>query len=123
MRRSKFVGAAAALGVLCALPVSAIHAQPHRAAPFYGRSFHSFSHRERRLWQGGHWTHGWHGGQLGWWWVLDGWWYLYPAPVYPYPIYVPPSQYWYFCPSPRGYYPSILSCPTPWRAVPAPPGR
>ena len=80
------------------------------------------------VWRGGHWSHGWHSGRFGWWWVIPGGWYFYPAPVYPYPDpYVPPviavqpappvaqaqpqTQVWYYCDRPSGYYPYITRVP------------
>ena len=81
-------------------------------------------------WRGGHWAHGHHGGQLGWWWVVGPSRYYYPAPVYPYPlppqVLVPgppaPVQYWYYCEPLRGYYPNVSACPTLWQAIPSTPG-
>jgi len=103
-------------------------------------------------WRGGYWSHRWHSGVYGWWWVVGDDWFDYPAPVYPYPyptyyyydpVYsepvpyeyhpappptasappAPPQQSWYYCSNPKGYYPYVSSCPGGWRAVPAtPPG-
>lgn len=80
-------------------------------------------------WRGGHWMHGYHGGRLGWWWIVGPTWYFYPAPVYPYPdpymppvvapAAPPPPQAWYYCDNPRGYYPYVPQCSVPWRVVPA----
>ena len=128
----------AALGAaLCAMLVQPAQAQ-HRDRDFhrhnfYGRDFHHFAPRERQVWQGGRWTHGWHDNRFAWWWITGGGWYQYPAPVYPYPTYVPPAvivqspvpgglppaQFWYYCASPPGYYPYVPTCSVPWRQVPA----
>jgi len=95
-------------------------------------------------WHSGRWVHEWHGGVLGWWWIVDGMWHPYAAPVYPYPApYAPPviiereappvviipqpavpqsGPYWYYCDSARGYYPYVTRCPEGWRPVsPTPP--
>jgi hypothetical protein len=96
-------------------------------------------------WRRGRWYHGWHGGTLGWWWIVGpDFWFYYSTPVYPYPVYTPypsypaypayppaqdyqtpsgppPEQYWYYCDNPKGYYPYVGECPTGWRAVPATP--
>lgn len=101
------------------------------------RHFHD---RDMERWRGGHWSHGYHDGRLGWWWVVAGLWYFYPQRVYPYPdpytpppvVIVqpapapapsapPPAQYWYYCDTARGYYPYVPSCPGGWRMVPATP--
>lgn len=44
-----------------------------------------FEVRDLHHWHSGAWRHSWHGGRLGWWWVVGGAWYFYPEPVYPYP--------------------------------------
>ena len=62
-------------------------------------------------WRGGHWHHGFHGGRLGWWWVVGDGWYYYPSATYPYP------QYWYYCPSAGAYYPYVAACPEGWTPV------
>jgi hypothetical protein len=76
---------------------------------------------------GGHWYHGWHGGQYGWWLVGPGlgwtyysnpWWGYYPYDDYNYnQPYV--SQPWYYCSDPAGYYPYVPQCNTAWQTVPA----
>ncbi len=99
------------------------------------RSFHE---RDLPRWRSGHWTHGYHDGRLGWWWVVAGLWYFYPQRVYPYPdpytppvvivppaqpapSAAPPAQYWYYCDAAKAYYPYVPSCPGGWRMVPATP--
>lgn len=106
---------------------------------WHGRRGHDGYYRtyDRDHWRRGHWVHGWHDNDWGWWWVLAGSWYFYPRPVYPYPepYYVPPvvvapeappapaTTYWYYCPPKRAYYPYTKSCPSGWQEVPAtPPG-
>jgi hypothetical protein len=92
-----------------------------------------FHEEDLPRWRAGHWFHGDHLGQAGWWWVVDGGWYFYPAPIYPYPDpYVPPSivvqgppppppspssEYWYYCASARAYYPYAPTCPEGWMQV------
>jgi hypothetical protein len=110
----------------------------HRAAPdYHGRDFHRLPPRDRTVWRGGAWVHGWHEGRYGWWWRVGLFWYFYPQPVYPYPSYIPPAivvqqappvptglppaQYWYYCDNPQGYYPYVASCNGAWRPVPATP--
>lgn len=100
-----------------------------------------FGGHDRDHWNRGRWEHGWHGGDLGWWWVIAGNWYWYPQPIYPYPDpYVPPivveqqpqtiiretppsdtPQYWYYCKEAKAYYPYVRSCPSGWQQVPATP--
>ena len=89
---------------------------------------HDYDH-----WREGHWSHGFHEGRNGWWWVLGGLWYYYPSPVYPYPdpytpptvvvesapvapVGVPPSSA-YYCANPAGYYPYVARCYTAWQQV------
>ena len=89
-----------------------------------------FNERDLGWWRGGHWFHGDHVGQQGWWWIVDGAWYFYPVPVYPYPDpYIPPAvvaqgppspsalQYWYYCGSQNAYYPYVSDCPEGWKPV------
>jgi hypothetical protein len=106
-------------------------------ADFHGRDFGHFSGPERRLWEGGNWSHVWHAGLFGWWWIVDGEWYYYPEPIYPYPTFVPAASFgepalnapagvlagqnWYFCDNPQGYYPNVPNCNVQWRAVPVTP--
>lgn len=72
-------------------------------------------------WRGGHWHHGYHGGSLGWWWIVGPAWYYYPEPVYPYPgPLAAPVQYWFYCPSSPIYYPYTPACPD-WQRVPVVP--
>src|SRR5262245_39307155 len=92
-----------------------------------------FHEHDMARWRAGHWFHGEHRGQLGWWWVVDGTWFFYPTVVYPYPDpYVPPTvvtqapssapTYWYYCQSAQEYYPYITACPEGWTPVaPQPP--
>jgi LTXXQ motif family protein len=88
-----------------------------------------FGRHDYHVWRSGGWRHVWHGGRLGWWWVVGGVWYFYPEPVYPYPNpYIPPlpaapppAQYWYFCASSNAYYPYVPTCADGWKAVPATP--
>lgn len=135
---------AISMGVLLATSVPAF-ADRH----WEGHEIHRFGERDLRVWRGGHWYHGRHGGRAGWWWIAAGTWYFYPAPVYPYPDpYVPPvavvpvapqppvvvapqpqtvvpaqpaPQYWYYCDSAKGYYPYVPTCPESWRPVAAQP--
>ena len=133
------------VALLISIAWMTIFAMPVRATPWRGggprwhgdiRYFHE---RDIGVWRGGHWSHGWHAGRFGWWWVIPGGWYFYPAPVYPYPDpYVPPviavqpappvaqaqpqAQSWYYCDRPSGYYPYVTECPSGWRTVPATPG-
>jgi hypothetical protein len=107
---------------------------------WHGPVFHSdgrfFDDHDWGLWKAGRWSHEWHDGRLGWWWVAGGIWYFYPAPVYPYPDpYAPPevvavapqpigsdlpqANTWYHCSSPDGYYPYVATCPSGWQSVPA----
>jgi hypothetical protein len=121
-----------------------IVAVPVGAAPWRGGGpgwhgdIRHFREHDFVVWRGGHWSHGWHSGRFGWWWVIPGGWYFYPAPVYPYPNpYVPPviavqpsppvaqaqpqTQVWYYCDRPSGYYPYVTECPSGWKTVPATP--
>lgn len=57
----------------------------------HDRHIHRFHEHDARLWRGGYWFNGAHGGRLGWYWVVGGAYYAYAAPVYPYPNpYMPP---------------------------------
>lgn len=105
-----------------------------RVEPWHGeiRQFHE---RDMPAWRGGHWYHGPHAGQDGWWWIVGLTWYWYPTPIYPYPDpYLPPAaaaigpptpsappQYWYYCVNPPGYYPYVPQCYGNWERVPAGP--
>jgi hypothetical protein len=98
-----------------------------------------FHERDLERWRGGRWSHGYHDGRLGWWWVVAGLWYFYPQrvagypdPYTPPPVVIappsapaqtvpPPAQYWYYCDSAKAYYPYVSSCPAGWRMVPATP--
>jgi len=80
----------------------------HRDFHASGRPFHQV---DPGRWRAGHWHHGFHDGQLGWWWVVGDGWYYYPSAVYPYP------QYWYYCPSAGAYYPYVSACPEGWTPV------
>ncbi len=104
----------------------------HRGGPGWHGNIRYFHEHDFAVWRGGHWTHGWHAGHFGWWWVIPGGWYFYPAPIYPYPDpYVPPvvavdpaqpqAQTWYYCDNPSGYYPYVPECSSGWKAVPATP--
>ena len=55
-----------------------LFAVPVKAAPWRGggprwhgdiRYFHE---RDIGVWRGGYWSHGWHAGRFGWWWVIPG---------------------------------------------------
>ncbi|HTT11900.1 MAG TPA: hypothetical protein VMG60_13485 [Burkholderiaceae bacterium] len=91
------------------------------------------------LWRNGHWVHGPHDGQAGWWWVVGAGgaavWYLYSAPVQPYPdpwaspagatappaagsTSLPSTRSWYYCESSRTYYPYVATCRGGWTPVP-----
>lgn len=114
-------------------------AEDHRERRHWGdHEIHRFGEHDMEIWRGGHWHHGPHGGQLGWWWIAAGMWYFYPAPIYPYPDpYTPPvtvinqppasvsaqpaPQSWYYCDSAKGYYPYVPACAEAWRIVPAQP--
>ncbi len=100
----------------------------HVAGPGWrDHDIHHFHDHDFARWRGGAWHHGWHGGRLGWWWVVGGVWYFYPAPVYPYPnpyeppigTPPPPPQVYYYCDDPPGYYPYVPQCRVPWRTMPA----
>jgi hypothetical protein len=100
-----------------------------------------FNDHDMVRWRSGHWSHGYHNGVSGWWWVVAGLWYFYPQrvagypdPYTPPPVVVvqptvpaqapstpPPAQYWYYCDAAKGYYPYVPSCPAGWRMVPATP--
>ncbi|HEY8027382.1 MAG TPA: hypothetical protein VIF60_22755 [Burkholderiaceae bacterium] len=96
-----------------------------------------FHEHDWGVWRGGHWTHSWHGGRYGWWWLAGGLWYYYPNPIYPYPgpweppvatvvtpgaaVTPPPTNYWYFCQASNSYYPYVSACPGGWQRVPATP--
>ena len=136
-------GIVAGVLLATALPAVAEHGVGHWA----GHDIHHFGERDFGVWRGGHWYHGPHGGQLGWWWVAAGVWYFYPAPIYPYPDpYIPSitvinpqppvvvapqteapaqpqpaAQLWYYCDSAKGYYPYVANCQSGWRTVPAQP--
>lgn len=140
IRRAATLALLLAAGMLAA-PALAQHGDGHGRGHGHGDAHRGGSHHQWHGdrgrgyvhggpgWGGGHWAHGHHGGQLGWWWVVGPSWYYYPAPVYPYPAapWVPsevlvPVQYWYFCQPLRGYYPNVSACPIPWTVVPATPG-
>jgi hypothetical protein len=123
---------------LLSLCACAALAGPALARDFRDHDIHRFHEHDIRVWHGGGWHHDFHGGRLGWWWVVGPHWYFYNAPIYPYPDpYVPPvvivqpppatgvphAQSWYYCDDPQGYYPYVNECRGPWRAVPtSPPG-
>jgi hypothetical protein len=140
------LGILASTMVMTSIPVLAEHGERFERGHWEGRDIHRFGEHDLRVWRGGSWRHGWHGGRLGWWWIAGGIWYFYPAPVYPYPDpYVPPvvavspqpvapqtvvpapaqpqqtAKLWYYCDSAKGYYPYVPSCSEGWRAVPAEP--
>jgi hypothetical protein len=59
---------------------------------FRDHDIHRFHEHDVVVWRTGGWHHVWHGGQLGWWWVVGGIWYPYAQPIYPYPDpYIPPA--------------------------------
>jgi len=112
--------------------------QGHAVAPQWHGDIARFHEHDWGVWRGGHWTHGRHDGQLGWWWVVGGAWYFYPWPVYPYPnpwepppavVAVPPptvappppTPYWYYCEASGAYYPYVSTCAGGWKQVPATP--
>jgi hypothetical protein len=103
---------------------------PARVAPHrFGGSFlprpnnwhGNFGNFSPRNWQGGGWRHDYHGGRLGWWWVVGPDWYYFDQPVYPYPdLYTPygqPLGWWYWCDPLQQYYPYVTWCPVPWESV------
>ena len=99
----------------------------HRGGSYYGGAPHwrgdygRLRGNDWGAWRGGHWRHGYHGGSLGWWWIVGPTWYYYPQPVYPYPgPWAAPAQYWYYCPSSRIYYPYVPLCPG-WQQLPVMP--
>lgn len=143
MKMTKIISCALVFSVLAAsLPASADrddhrgHGDNHGA--WHGDIRHFHEHDFDR-WRGGHWSHGYHDGRLGWWWVVAGLWYFYPQRVASYPdpytppvVVVqpapastpsvpPPAQYWYYCDAAQGYYPYVQSCPGGWRMVPPTP--
>lgn len=147
MKMTKTISWALAFSILT-LSLSAVADRDDRRGPdrhddrgaWHGDIRH-FHDRDLARWRGGHWTHEYHDGRLGWWWVVAGLWYFYPQRVYPYPdpytpppvVIVqpnapaptpgapPPAQYWYYCDAAKGYYPYVPSCPGGWRMVPATP--
>jgi len=117
-------------------------AESYHRSPGWHNDIRHFQRYDLHRWRGGRWSHGWHNGYQGWWWVVAGTWYFYPAPVYPYPNpYVPPvvvqqspppamtpepssaaapdAQYWYYCEPANTYYPYVATCPSGWKKVPA----
>lgn len=98
---------------------------PHR----YGGTFlprpnnwrGNFGNFNPRNWQSGRWRHDYHGGRLGWWWVVGPSWYYFDRPVYPYPdLYTPYGAslgWWYWCDPLQQYYPYVTWCPVPWESV------
>ena len=114
----------------------------HRGAVWGHGDIRSFHDHDWDAWHGGRWVHDWHGGHLGWWWVVGGAWIFFNAPIYPYPDpYTPPTVivqtvpaappppntaavppapvYWYYCPTAQNYYPYVAQCPVDWQKVPA----
>lgn len=130
--RYGLLAGAAAVAVTCSSLVVADQHDHH----WHG-DIHHFHEHDDPHWRAGHWYHGNHGGQLGWWWIAADMWYLYPTPIYPYPNpYIPPAvviepepvvtappreAVWYYCKSSRNYYPYVSACPEGWRIVPAEP--
>lgn len=117
-------------GLLTIYPASADGPHGH------GRGPGGFPGHRGPIGNPGYWHHGYHNGNLGWWWVAGATWLLYPPPVYPYPPVVvqqapepavaqpapqPAAQNWYFCDSANAYYPYVQSCAEGWRSVPATP--
>lgn len=127
---------------LAAMSVSpSAFAQHEHGMGFHGDIAHFHEH-DWATWRGGHWTHDWHDGRFGWWWLAGDIWYFYPAPIYPYPSpWEPPAdvvmapgaptaepappatRVWYYCDASQNYYPYVASCPAGWRQVPAAPGN
>lgn len=121
----------------------------HRGAVWGQGEIWRFRDHDWDDWHRGRWVHDWHGGHLGWWWVVGGAWIFFNAPIYPYPDpYTPPAVivetvpaappppntaavppapvYWYYCPTAQNYYPYVAQCPVDWQKVPAtqaPPGN
>ncbi|HEV2212793.1 MAG TPA: hypothetical protein VGS99_05560 [Gammaproteobacteria bacterium] len=123
--------------------------EDHRGVQWGHGDIRTFHTHDWDAWRGGRWVHDWHGGHLGWWWVVGGAWVFFNAPVYPYPDpYVPPTVivqavpaapaaspvpppppgaaavppaplYWYYCPTAQNYYPYVTQCPVDWQQVPA----
>jgi hypothetical protein len=104
-----------------------------------GNKISGFRHRHGGpLRNGGHFIHGHHHGQFGWWWVDGGLWYPYLEPVYPYatpyaysdeppvamasppPEIGPATQSFLFCDALNAYYPNVKACPGEWRQVQVP---
>lgn len=145
MKMTKTMTLALAFSVLAAsLPAVADRDDRHYGGRHDGRNvwhgdIRHFHQGDIHVWRGGHWTHGYHDGHYGWWWVVPtlGLWYWYAAPVYPYPdpytppvVTVPsapsappPAAYWYYCDASKTYYPYVQSCPGGWKMVPATPAQ
>lgn len=110
----------------------------HDVHHFNGRrEIFRFHERDKNVWRTGAWRHDWHGGRLGWYWVVGGIFYYYNTPIYPYPSpYVPnvavsiptssiqatnfPSV-WYYCEASNNYYPYVAQCTSGWVQVSATP--
>lgn len=79
------VGGTLAVAALFGMTPFASQAQ-HRG---HDRGWHGdirhFERHDLNHWRSGAWRHGWHGGRMGWWWVVGGVWYFHSQPVYPYP--------------------------------------
>jgi len=120
----------AGTGLLTTYPASADGPHGH------GRGQGGFPGHRGPIGNPGYWHHGYHNGNLGWWWVAGATWLFYPQPVYPYPPVVvqqvpepavaqpapqPAAQNWYYCDSANAYYPYVQSCSEGWRSVPATP--
>ncbi len=98
-----------------------------------GRGGFGWGHRDDRGGRDGHWERGWHGGPLGWLWVVGNAFLLYnvartaavpqpPAVIVPTPASVAtPTSYWYYCSSSGTYYPYVQTCPEGWQTVAAAP--
>jgi len=135
------VGLALTAAAFCAsMPASAQHYHGIHSHGVWHGDIARFHEHDWAMWRGGYWSHSWHGGRYGWWWLAGGLWYYYPAPIYPYPspweppvttvvtpgaapaVGAPPAtNYWYFCQASNAYYPYAASCPAGWQRVPATP--
>jgi hypothetical protein len=77
-----------------------------------GVPFHGGFHHPGGFRRGGAFVHGFHGGRVGWFFVVGGFWYPWVAS--PGPVFV---NTWYYCPSAWAYYPSVTFCPEGWVLV------
>ena len=99
MKMAKTVSWALAFSILTA-SLSAVadrdHRKHHRGdRKVWHGDIHHFHHHDLGRWRSGHWSHGYHDGRLGWWWVVAGLWYFYPQRVASYPDPHTPQQCMY----------------------------